>query len=128
MLFLKNKKIRFIIAGAGNSAFAYFSTIVLYYILSDNFDLFYIALIAGFINIIFSSLVQKFFVFDSRNLDIYSDIQVLIYYVVLLLSSSYLLNLLVLNLGLTIWISQLLIIVISSIISFNYFNFIYRKS
>lgn len=125
--FLKTK-FRFLVAGLVNSVFAYLSTIILFKIFGKNVSLFNLALIASFINIIFSSFVQKYFVFSSKKIILHADLQVIFYYAVLALSSSYILEALVLNFGISIWFAQFLIIVVGALFSYNYFKFIYKKS
>ena len=125
---LDNKKIRFIIAGGINTCFAYLSTISLYYLIGGFVNLFYIGLMASVFNVVFSSIIQKFFVFTSKTIKLAADMQVFIYYVALAISSSYILDFLVTNIGISIWISQAFLIIASAVLSYNYFNYLYTKS
>ena len=127
MRLLQNKKYRFIIAGSVNTCFAYLSTILLYYLLNSILNLFYIALMASVFNIVFSGMVQKYFVFSSKSILLAADAQVIIYYAAIAFSSSYLLDIMVNYIGISIWISQAFLIVVSAVLSYNYFNFLYKK-
>lgn len=127
MRFFKNRKFRFLIAGIGNTAFGYFSTIILFFMLGDAIDLFYLALIASFFNILLSSLVQKVFVFTSKSIVPSADLQVISYYTFMAIITSFILSKMVLILGISIWLSQAVLVILSAFVSYNYFKFLYKN-
>ena len=128
MSIFEDRKLRFLIAGIGNTSFAYFSTIILYYLLEDAIDLFYLALIASFMNILLSSFVQKVFVFSSKSLVPSADLQVISYYAVMALATSFILRQMVSLYDISIWLAQAVLVFLSALVSYNYFNFLYKKA
>lgn len=62
-----SKPIRFIVIGGWNTAFAYISLAILYYLLSDKIHYMIIIAFSGIINITNAYICHKFFVFKTKG-------------------------------------------------------------
>ncbi len=63
----KKKELRFILFGGLNSIFGYFSSLLIYYSLIDLFGFILCAVMINIVNITFSFITLKLYVFKSRG-------------------------------------------------------------
>lgn len=120
VVFLKDKRIRYLLAGGWNTIFGYLLMVILYELLSNQFHLVSIAILSSFIAISMSFATYKFFVFKTKGAWVSEWLRSFVVYGVATLFSIFSLWLLVDVIDINIYISQ----AISSalVIFFSYFG------
>jgi len=120
------EKIRYILAGTWNTIFGYTITIIIYLVSEEKVNIFVIGMIANIISIFQSYIIYKIFVFKTKGnwaREIYRNYMV---YGASGIVSSTLLWVLVDKLSISIYSSQLAVIIIIVLISYTghkYFTF-----
>ncbi|CAM2141471.1 GtrA family protein [Pararobbsia alpina] len=123
---LDAKQARYLIVGAGNTAFGYGVTVGLYYLLVHRLHIVAISLIANVISITFSFVTYKVFVFRTHGKWLQEYLRAYVVYGFAALLSTALLWLLVNFAGIPMWIAQgvvILLVVILSYLGHNFFTF-----
>lgn len=126
--FLRYSTVRFILVGAFNTAYGYFSGIAIYKLLCDHVNIVIIGLIANIISITVSFSTYKIFVFKTKGKWLKEYLKCYLVYGGMGIVSIFLLWLYMSKLENNIWISQCLVIISTIFISFiAHKNFTFKK-
>ena len=128
---IRRKTTRYVIVGILNTIFGYFSTIILLYALNKVIGTVITAVIANIINITFSFILYKIFVFQSDGKWVPEYLRSYIVYGVAAIISIISLSLLIDMMKIEIWIAQgisMSIVVVFSYFGHDHFTFMKRPS
>jgi putative flippase GtrA len=114
----KNIKIKFLAAGFVNTTFGYLIGLFAYEMLNTKVHIVLISLLANFFAISFSFLNYKLFVFKTKDYWIKEYLKSFVVYGGVVILGTILIWILVDFLRIQFWISQIIVILIISIISF----------
>lgn len=124
--FSLNEKIRFLLVGGYNTAFAYLLFCILEFWLSARFSYLLLLCIAHFISVINSFFSFRIFVFQSKGKIFTEYLRVNLVYLLYLLFNSIMLYLLNTVVGMNLFIAQFICIAVLSIIFYlihKFFSF-----
>ena len=128
MIFDK-KKLRYIVAGAVNTIFGYLVGVQLYKILFLDFHILLIGILINIINISFSFITYKIFVFETRDGWILEYLKSYITYGISAIVGVSLLWGMISIMDLSIWYAQAYSMVLVAILSyFGHNHFTFKKS
>jgi len=116
--YLESQRVRYLLAGAWNTAFGYTVTVCLYFALSDTLHVTLIAVIANVLAISMAFATYKVFVFRSRGNWLQEYLRSYVIYGGTAVLSVFLLWLLVDGLHIKIWFAQGALILITVVISY----------
>ena len=126
---LKGKKVKFLFVGALNTVFSYINSILIYFFLNQKVALIFILIISHLINVTFSFMTNKFFVFNSYNRIRIEYIKFHMVYLVNFLFNIFLLWLLVTKFNIPYWLALIITMVLSVIYSFlAHLKFTFRSA
>ena len=123
-----NQKVAYLFIGGFNTIFGYLNSLLLFYVLSTSFDILLIIFLINFLNITFSFLTLKFFVFKSKGKIFIEYFKALFLYSWLAVIGGALLYFLFEILGIQFYISSLITTLFIVILSYyaNY-EFTFKK-
>jgi len=125
---LHAEKLRFFLVGGWNTAFGFILGIALYYYLIDRVNIVFIGVVSNLISISMSFLTNKIFVFKTKGGWIHEYLKCYIVYGFMAAFSVFMLWFFVDFMCLNIFISQLLILLVSVCISYyGHSRFTYKK-
>ncbi len=127
--FLSAEKVRYLLAGAWNTAFGYFLGVGAYLWLGKAWHIIYISIFTNVIAITMSFLTYKIFVFRTRGHWIREYLKIYLVYGLTIIIGTLLLWVLVKFFALNIWLSQGL--VLSSVFIISFFlnrSFTFKKN
>ena len=116
--YYKHKEIKFIIFGGLNTFFGYFSSLLIYYNFEKFFGLFITLLIINIINISFSFLVLKIYVFKSKGQWLVQYLRSFLTYANIFILSIFLLYFFLKVLYIPFYISSFLTILLCTVVSY----------
>ena len=114
----KNIKLKFLVAGLVNTSVGYLIGLFAYEMLNTKVHIIIISLLANFFAISFSFLNYKIFVFKTKDHWIQEYLKSFVVYGGVVVFGTILIWILVDLLKIQFWISQIIVILITSIISF----------
>jgi putative flippase GtrA len=126
----KNKNlIKYLLIGILNTIFSYFSGVFLFSLLYKEIGAFFLTLITTIINILFTFINYKFFYFKTDKKFFFKELlKINFSYILIFLLNFILLWFLTDKINLTIYITQIIIILINIIISIKLnFNYVFKN-
>jgi putative flippase GtrA len=126
---LKGKKVKFLLVGALNTVFSYINSILIYFFLNQKVTLIFILIISHLINVTFSFMTNKIFVFNSSNQIRIEYVKFHMVYLGNFLIYIFLLWLLVTKLNIPYWLALIITMLLSVIYSFlTHLKFTFRTT
>jgi putative flippase GtrA len=126
----KNKNlIKYLLIGILNTIFSYFSGVFLFSLLYKEIGAFFLTLITTIINILFTFINYKFFYFKTDKKFFFKELlKINFSYILIFLLNFILLWFLTDKINLTIYLTQIIIILINIIISIKLnFNYVFKN-
>lgn len=114
----EHKKTKYLIAGAVNTAFGYFVTLLIYYGLQSFLNLIAIMVLANVVCITFSFVIYKLFVFKTKANWLKEYLRCYLVYGGAAIVGIFGIWILVELLGIPFWIAQALLLSISIVVSY----------
>ena len=126
---LKGKKVKFLFVGVLNTVFSYINSILIYFFLNQKVALIFILIISHLINVTFSFMTNKIFVFKSSSQIRIEYVKFHMVYLVNFLFNIFLLWLLVAKFNIPYWLALIITTVLSVIYSFlAHLKFTFRSA
>jgi putative flippase GtrA len=126
----KNKNlIKYLLIGILNTIFSYISGVFLFSLLYKEIGAFFLTLITTIINILFTFINYKFFYFKTHKKFFFGELlKINLSYILIFLLNFILLWFLTDKINLTIYLTQIIIILINIIISIKLnFNYVFKN-
>jgi putative flippase GtrA len=126
---LKGKKVKFLFVGVLNTVFSYINSILIYFFLNQKVALIFILIISHLINVTFSFMTNKIFVFKSSSQIRIEYVKFHMIYLVNFLFNIFLLWLLVAKFNIPYWLALIITTVLSVIYSYlAHLKFTFRSA
>lgn len=121
-----SKKIRYLIAGCFNTIFGYLIGVGFYKLMISEFHLLFVGLVTNIINISFSFVMYKLFVYKTKGGWFVEYLKSYVTYGLSAIVGVFLLWIMISSSNISIWLAQALSIIITTIVSYighTYFTF-----
>ena len=113
-----NKKFRYLLAGAWNTAFGYLSGVAIYYEYGNKLGILLVAISSNILSISMAFLTYKLFVFKTKGNWAIEYMRTYLVYGFSAIAGILLLSIFVKSLNIKFWIAQGLVIIITVVISY----------
>jgi putative flippase GtrA len=128
MQFLRHSSIRYLLVGAFNTLFGYFNGVVIYKLLIGITSIFIVGFISNIVSITISFVTYKTLVFQTKGKWLREYAKCCLVYGVMGIISIFFLWLYLNQFGMNIWLSQGLVILSTTLISFlSHKNFTFKN-